>query len=59
MGSFKWGDVPDVYVGEWKNSERSGKGTLTLVDGGSLEANYESDERKGPAVFVSPEGAVW
>ncbi|KUF94307.1 NPP1 protein [Phytophthora nicotianae] len=45
------GDDQSVYDGEWVNNERSGRGTLILVNGDRYEGHWLNDKKEGPGRY--------
>ena len=44
------------YVGEWKNGEENGQGTLTFNDGRKYVGEYKNGERNGQGTYTYPDG---
>ena len=46
----------DVYVGNWCDGNRQGKGTYTFKNGDNYEGNWLGGKRHGEGVFQTPKG---
>ena len=48
--------IGDKYVGEWKNGEFHGKGTLSLTNGGTYVGGFEKGRLHGAGAITFPNG---
>ena len=54
-GTYRWNNGK-VYVGEWRQSEASGKGKVIEPDGSSVEGNWLEGKPYGEVTKVTPSG---
>lgn len=45
-----------IYIGEWKNGKRYGKGLLKWHDGGEYEGEWFDGKAHGKGIFISKQG---
>jgi len=56
QGTFTWPDG-EKYVGEWKDSKRTGQGTYTYTNGDKYVGEWNDSKRTGQGTFTySPNG---
>ena len=48
-----------IYIGTWKDGERSGFGKTTSSNGEEYNGNYENDNRSGFGVYSFPSGEIY
>lgn len=48
-----------TYVGEWKNSQRHGQGTVYYADGSTYTGEWQNGQINGRGSYVSPEGTTY
>ena len=45
-----------IYVGEWKNSQMHGEGSITYVDGSKYSGEWENNKKNGQGIFTDTNG---
>ena len=48
-----------IYIGQWKNGKRDGKGIMTWPDKSSFEGNFKEDEVSGFGKIVHSNGDIY
>ncbi len=56
-GKLIW-PANSIYTGQWKDSQRSGHGTLTLQNGDIFEGEWVEGKRNGLGVLRGSDGSV-
>ena len=55
LGTYKW-DTGAMYVGEYKNGQKSGQGTFTWPDGDKYVGEYKDGQRSGQGTYIFANG---
>jgi hypothetical protein len=58
FGSIKRPSGEDIYAGEWKNNQWSGRGTFTWEDGRKYVGEFKEFKQDGNGVLFGPNGTV-
>ena len=56
--TYTWADG-DIYVGDWRNGERTGQGTLTFASGAEYVGEFRDNKRTGQGTYTWANGDIY